>query len=1146
MVYQDFDLLIDRSGRYLRAQVLNSPAGQASAEFRLPFTEDKLENYLLRLGRTRPATRRVESQEMNTAKAFGAALFDAVFSGDVKACFRSSIDEVRRQNAGLRIRLRLGDPSVVDLPWEFLYNRSVNRFVALSVHTPLVRYMDLPERIQPIAVKPPIRVLTMISSPTDFPALDVEGEWSRLNEALKDRIAAGQLAIERLDAASLEALQRRLRRETYHIFHFIGHGEFDQELQQGVLILEAENRRGHKVDSQFLGMLLHDHESLRIAILNACEGARTSRTDPFAGSAQSLVQQGIPAVIAMQFEIADDVASRFAHEFYGALADGYPIDASLTEARKSIFAAGREVEWGTPVLYLRAPDGRIFDIETSGASTRGAGSEKVVEPSSHLGQDRFAEAIVASAHAAFAGGQRIQAIEMLRRHGPSKGAIADALRELTLEHERLVNEGRRATREKLDEHLRAAGALLASGKLSKAWNRARDALQLDSSDKKAIAFEARIRKALDDQAARDFSHEQQEARRAQEARARQIERANALTRSRMAIEHSIAEGELDHAEEELRRADESYDPGAQFADLRTHVLELRREAELRRDRLADQVIEQARQEFSKAPPRAVELLERFSPPHSRVTAALRKLQELIAEQNEQANREAERREEDERERQRNKEQRRRDMQQAVERIRGYFDRGELTGAAAALEAAEGAFGPASVFQELRARAKVAQLRLQHDDAARSAIGRGRNLAAAGDYRAALNLLEAFRPRNPEVDAVVEALHREQSSVSGRLQTVASLVSQPRFLWAAVIFIVAAATLWLLPRAMSRWRQSPAAPVAASADDLVKRFEPPRPAAVPPAASAPSSAPVAAAVPSGAPAATPEVPEAAPEPTSAPPAATTGTLATRPGPPDDKTIADYRNRIQALLQKKDSEQAVSVLTNALAYAPRDKGLRAIGARVVEDAQDRAGRERSRAVAFGASGLAAFKLADRAAQRARSLSREGKSAEAGRAYLDAADLFASAATESAKRQGPGRPSRVDDDPVREAEAVPAPEPPPTAPTAKSDLPAVGAKPSLPPVDPVIDAYAAAIVKGDRAAVLAVYPGAPADLLASLGKRVPGYSMRIANRRIIRDDRGRPEVDLTLVHESSASGAREERLVLTLELVGESWKVVGIRSR
>jgi hypothetical protein len=98
-------------------------------------------------------------------------------------------------------------------------------------------------------------------------------------------------------------------------------------------------------------------------VLNACEGARTSRTDPFAGAAQSLVQQGLAAVIAMQFEISDEAAITFSHEFYGALADGYPVDAALVEARKAIFAQENGLEWGTPVLYLRAPDGRVFDVE---------------------------------------------------------------------------------------------------------------------------------------------------------------------------------------------------------------------------------------------------------------------------------------------------------------------------------------------------------------------------------------------------------------------------------------------------------------------------------------------------------------------------------------------------------------------------------------------------------------------------------------------------------------------------------------------------------------------------------------------------------------------------------------------------------------
>ena len=232
------------------------------------------------------------------------------------------------------------------------------RFLALSIETPLVRYLDLPERIQPLGIVPPLKVLVMISSPRDYPQLDVEGEWMRLREALGDLEQRRLLVLERLDEATLVALQRRLRRGPYHVFHFIGHGGFDQQAQDGQLILEESSGRGRPVSGQYLGMLLHDVRSLRLAVLNACEGARTSLTDPFAGTAQSLAQSGIPAVIAMQFEITDAAAIAFAHEFYQAMADGYPVDAAVTEARKAIFAQGNEVEWGTPVCTCAPPMGR--------------------------------------------------------------------------------------------------------------------------------------------------------------------------------------------------------------------------------------------------------------------------------------------------------------------------------------------------------------------------------------------------------------------------------------------------------------------------------------------------------------------------------------------------------------------------------------------------------------------------------------------------------------------------------------------------------------------------------------------------------------------------------------------------------------------
>jgi tetratricopeptide (TPR) repeat protein len=154
-----------------------------------------------------------------------------------------------------------------------------------------------------------------------------------------------------------------LRQGEYHIFHFIGHGGFDQQANDGVLMLEDDEGRGRAVSGQYLGTLLRNHRPLRSTLLNACEGARSSRSDPFSGTAQSLMQQGIPAVIAMQFEITDEAAIAFTREFYAAVADGEPIDAAMVEARAAIYAQGDNIEWGTPVLYLRSPDGRIFDIE---------------------------------------------------------------------------------------------------------------------------------------------------------------------------------------------------------------------------------------------------------------------------------------------------------------------------------------------------------------------------------------------------------------------------------------------------------------------------------------------------------------------------------------------------------------------------------------------------------------------------------------------------------------------------------------------------------------------------------------------------------------------------------------------------------------
>jgi len=367
--YLDFELKIEREGDHYTAQVLRSPAGEASSAFTLPFSEEKLELLVLKIGHVRSGTRRIHTAEMEAARELGGKLFEAVFDGELRACLRSCLEEANRQEGvGLRLKLRLQDAELADLPWEFLLDPAFDRFLAQSNQTPIVRYIEMPERIKPFTLQLPLQMLVMISSPADYARLDVEREKSFLQKALYTLNKQEKVAVKWLEKPTLAALQRCLRDDEYHIFHFIGHGGFDQKAEEGVLVLEDEQGRGWQAGAHRLGTILHDHRSLRLAVLNACEGARNSRTDPFAGVATTLIRQGVPAVVAMQFEITDDAAITFADEFYTALAEGFPVDAAVAEARKAIYAQPNDIEWGTPVLYMRSADGILFNVMQKAAT----------------------------------------------------------------------------------------------------------------------------------------------------------------------------------------------------------------------------------------------------------------------------------------------------------------------------------------------------------------------------------------------------------------------------------------------------------------------------------------------------------------------------------------------------------------------------------------------------------------------------------------------------------------------------------------------------------------------------------------------------------------------------------------------------------
>ena len=355
--YQNFDLLLEAAddGGF-RARVTTSPLGQSSsAKFTLPFGRTELEMLLRRLGSRDSGELRQASMDL------GGPLFESVFSEDIMLTWQRSQDYARDHGDGLRLRLRLTDaPSIAGLPWELLYDRRGNSFIAQSERTPVVRYLEVPQPPRPLTVDGALRILVVISSPTDLPELDVEAEWRRVQDALAAKVDQGTVKIDRLPAPTIQALSAWLRQNDVHILHFIGHGDYDDRIQDGVVYFQDRYGRSTKVSPTVLGPYLRDHDPLRLVLLNACQSARVDSTDPFSGMAQGLVQQDCTAVVAMQFPISDGAATAFTGEFYGALADGFPVDQAATSARKALIAE-YAAEWATPVLFLRAPDGRVFD-----------------------------------------------------------------------------------------------------------------------------------------------------------------------------------------------------------------------------------------------------------------------------------------------------------------------------------------------------------------------------------------------------------------------------------------------------------------------------------------------------------------------------------------------------------------------------------------------------------------------------------------------------------------------------------------------------------------------------------------------------------------------------------------------------------------
>ncbi|MGE5697014.1 MAG: CHAT domain-containing protein [Candidatus Sericytochromatia bacterium] len=346
-------------------RVVRSIAGVAStATMHLDTTSyvsarDDLETVVLASAAT---SRRILTPGEQRLRGVGQQLFEALFSGPVYEAYRASVSAADAGGERLRLVLQLDAPELAAIPWEAMYDPGNDEYICRA--DPLIR--QIPSATpEPLEVASPLEVLVLVASPDGMMALDVEAERTRLSEALAEPIADGRIHLKWLMQASWAEVQDEMLSGTWHVLHFIGHGDYDPGSEQGVIALVGDDRGPNLVEADRLADLLNQAAPTpRLVVLNSCQSGKSGTRDLFSSTAATLVRRGIGAVAAMQFPVSDAGAIKFARGFYSALASGRSVGDAIGSGRVGLLSSAGSLEWVTPVLYVRGDAATLFRISS--------------------------------------------------------------------------------------------------------------------------------------------------------------------------------------------------------------------------------------------------------------------------------------------------------------------------------------------------------------------------------------------------------------------------------------------------------------------------------------------------------------------------------------------------------------------------------------------------------------------------------------------------------------------------------------------------------------------------------------------------------------------------------------------------------------
>jgi hypothetical protein len=293
---------------------------------------------------------------------FGHKLFRYLIRGDVLKLYTVL------PKTHVRILILSDCPTLQVIPWEYFQEpgqsgatRSVVRVVkTIGVQSP-----------QSLGPSDHLRVLFAYANPLDQEArLDWDSVRTSIDQSLSWH--RDKYTLDIVNEVTKASLIQTLNAKKFDIFHFSGHGTVVGG--EGRLILSDGNQHSAYITSTKLADTLVG-KGIRLVVLSACHGASGNFADDFSVIAKTLVERGIPAVVANQMPVYNDTMAPFVGTLYIQLLDHGDLDLAVHQGRlaiKNVFGDDSlapvqeaNLDWGVPTLYRHISAARMFEPATS-------------------------------------------------------------------------------------------------------------------------------------------------------------------------------------------------------------------------------------------------------------------------------------------------------------------------------------------------------------------------------------------------------------------------------------------------------------------------------------------------------------------------------------------------------------------------------------------------------------------------------------------------------------------------------------------------------------------------------------------------------------------------------------------------------------